>query len=102
MKVLILNIIQHTIQSCSGLETEDKTRVQSLIVTWHGLERADTFWDEIKGRKYPEFATRTSATSDDYERYSTMTFDKLEQKYLKALQENVKAQRNASKKVGWD
>ena len=69
----------------SALKTERTTSLETLIVTWHGLERADTFWDQVKEKMYPEFGTRRCSSLVDYIEYSGRALGLLEDKYSEMI-----------------
>jgi len=72
----------------SALEREKNAPFETLMLTWHGLERAETFWDQVKGRVYPEFSTRRQAPEIDYVTFSQRAFDVLDQKYRMLWERN--------------
>jgi len=72
----------------SALEREKNAPFETLMLTWHGLERAETFWDQGKGRVYPEFSTRRQAPEIDYVTFSQRAFDVLDQKYRMLWERN--------------
>lgn len=65
----------------SALEREKNAPFETLMLTWHGLERAETFWDQVKGKVYPEFSTRRQAPEIDYITFTQRAFDLLDEKY---------------------